>query len=111
MCRQPKLQTGPLSGAYFVDRAAQKVQATLGPPPGINNVDRSIRNAKGRIQKLQLFIRGSAISGAPIISGIIQLANPTNAGMIAPNTMTKPRMVVSWLKKLGTTSGKRGTAK
>jgi hypothetical protein len=32
--------------------------------------------ANGRIQKLQLFMRGSAMSGAPIIIGIIQLASP-----------------------------------
>ena len=51
-------------------------------------------NAKGKIQKLKLFIRGKAISGAPIIIGIIQLANPTKAGMIAPKTITRPCMVV-----------------
>ncbi len=60
-------------------------------------------NANGRIQKLQLFMRGSAMSGAPIIMGIIQLASPTNAGMIAPNTITRPCMVVIWLKNSGFT--------
>ena len=50
--------------------------------------------AKGRIQKLRLFMRGSAISGAPIIMGISQLAKPTKAGIMAPNTMTNPCMVV-----------------
>ena len=45
--------------------------------------------ANGKIQKDQLFIRGRAISGAPIIIGIIQLAKPTKAGITAPNTMIK----------------------
>ena len=70
----------------------------------MNNDDKRIKKAKGRIQKLQLFIRGNAISGAPICIGIIQLASPTNAGMTAPNTMIKPCMVVIWLKKFGSTS-------
>jgi hypothetical protein len=57
--------------------------------------------AKGRIQNDQLLSRGSAMSGAPIISGIIQFAKPTNAGMIMPKTMISACMVVIWLKKSG----------
>lgn len=34
------------------------------------------RNEGGRSQKLILFIRGNAISGAPIISGTSQFPNP-----------------------------------
>ncbi len=60
-------------------------------------------NAAGSSQKLKLFIRGRAMSGAPIISGIIQLARPTNAGITAPNTITRPCMVVIWLKNAGST--------
>lgn len=37
---------------------------------------RSRRNDGGKSQKLILFIRGNAISGAPIISGTSQLPNP-----------------------------------
>ena len=55
-------------------------------------------------QKLKLFIRAKAMSAAPICSGIIQFAKPTKAGMIAPNTMIKPCMVVSWLNSSGLTS-------
>ncbi|MNC87107.1 hypothetical protein D3C83_28070 [compost metagenome] len=51
--------------------------------------------AGGSSQKLQLFMRANAMSGAPIISGICQFAKPTNAGMMAPNTMISPCMVVS----------------
>ena len=41
------------------------------------------------------------MSGAPIINGTCQFAKPTNAGMIAPNTMMRPCIVVSWLKNSG----------
>ena len=41
------------------------------------------------------------MSEAPICSGIIQFAKPTKAGMMAPNTMMMPCMVVSWLKNSG----------
>ena len=57
--------------------------------------------AGGSSQKLQLFIRANAMSGAPIISGICQLANPTAAGMIAPNTMMSPCSDVIWLNRSG----------
>ena len=67
----------------------------------MNRVETIKLAAKGRIQKLQLFMRGSAISGAPIIKGTIQFASPTKAGMITRNTMIKPCMVVIWLKKAG----------
>jgi len=69
----------------------------------MNRVEASSVKPKGRIQKLRLFIRGSAMSGAPIIIGIIQFARPTNTGMMAPNTMIKPCMVVIWLKNSGRT--------
>ena len=59
--------------------------------------DRSMKKAKGRIQKLKLLSLGSAMSGAPIISGIIQLARPTKAGITAPNTMIRPCRVTIWL--------------
>ena len=65
-------------------------------------------NAPGSSQKLQLFMRGRAISGAPIIIGTIQLARPTKAGMITPNTMINPCRVVIWLKNSGSTSCKPG---
>ena len=69
----------------------------------MNSVPTSRLNAAGSSQKLQLFMRGRAMSGAPIISGIIQLARPTKAGIIAPKTITRPCMVVIWLKNSGWT--------
>ena len=41
-------------------------------------------------KKLKLLSLGNAMSGAPICIGIIQLANPTKAGIITPNTMINP---------------------
>ena len=51
-------------------------------------------------QKLRLFMRANAMSGAPICSGTIQFAKPTNAGMIAPNTMISPCIVVELVEQL-----------
>ena len=92
-----------LSGGY-------RVQPVDGAPPGMNSVDSSIRNANGRIQNDQLFMRGRAMSGAPICSGTIQLARPTKAGITAPKIITSACMVVIWLKKSGLTCCRPGTA-
>jgi len=75
----------------------------LGPPPGISSVDSSSIKATGSSQKLKLLSRGRAMSGAPICSGIIQLASPVKAGMTAAKTMIRPCMVVIWLKNSGLT--------
>ncbi len=46
-----------------------------------------------------LFMRGNAMSGAPIINGIIQLPKPPIiAGMMKKNTMIRPCAVTSTLK-------------
>ena len=65
-------------------------------------------NANGNIQKLQLFILGSAMSGAPSIIGISQLAKPTKPGMIAPKIMISACIVVSELNNSGLTTCKPG---
>ena len=44
------------------------------------------------------------MSGAPIMSGIIQFAKPANAGMIIANTMTSACTVVIELKNCGLTN-------
>jgi hypothetical protein len=47
------------------------------PAPDPTSALNNIKNiAGGNNQNLKLFNRGKAISGAPIISGIIQLPNP-----------------------------------
>ena len=73
------------------------------------NSDRiSSENAATSSQKLKLFMRGSAMSGAPICIGIIQFASPTVAGITAPNTMMSACTVVMVLKKPGSTSCRPG---
>ena len=88
---------GPIcsvSGAYMV-------QPMAGAPPGMKNELTSISAAGIISQKLKLFRRAKAMSEAPICSGIIQFANPTKAGMMAPNTMIRPCMVVKELNSSG----------
>ena len=86
-----------------------RVQPPAGPPPGMNRVDSSRVKAKGMIQNDQLFMRGRAMSGAPIIIGISQLAKPTKAGITAPKIITSACMVVIWLKNCGLTICRPGS--
>ena len=79
----------------WTESGGYSVQPPAAAPPGTKNELISNKAAGGSNQKLQLFIRAKAISGAPIIIGICQLAKPTKAGIIAPNTITKPCNVVS----------------
>ena len=66
------------------------VQPAPAPPP-TNRLAPSIRKAGTSSQKLMLFMRGKAMSGAPIISGTNQLPKPPiSAGMITKNTMIRP---------------------
>ncbi|KAF1061083.1 MAG: hypothetical protein GAK39_05929 [Variovorax sp.] len=74
----------------------------------MKNEPTSISAAGISSQKLKLFMRANAMSEAPICSGIIQFAKPTKAGMIAPNTMIRPCMVVNWLNSSGFTSCRPG---
>jgi hypothetical protein len=90
-----------ISGGYIV-------QPPAGMPPPVKNVDSSSRNANGRIQKLKLFMRGSAMSGAPTCSGIIQFARPTHAGMTPPKIMTSACIVVMELKNCGSRNCRPG---
>ena len=55
-------------------------------------------NAGTISQKLMLLSRGNAMSGAPIISGTIQLPKPPiSAGMTKKKTMIRPCAVISTL--------------
>jgi hypothetical protein len=69
------------------------------PPPGpspTNNDAPSIRKAGTNSQKLMLFMRGKAMSGAPIISGTNQLPKPPIiAGITMKNTMMRPCAVMN----------------
>ncbi len=64
--------------------------------------------AGGSSQKPQLFSRGKAMSGAPIISGIIQLAKPVAAGISAAKIITSACTPISWLKNSGFISCRPG---
>ena len=90
-------------------KGGYKVQPPLGAPPSINRVLANNKTPATNIQKLILFMRGNAISAAPIIKGICQLANPTKAGITAPNTMTRACMVVIELKNAGSTNCNPGS--
>ena len=68
----------------------------------MNSEMMSSTKAAGSSQKEMLFMRGKAMSGAPIISGTIQLPNPPMvAGMTMKNTMIRPCAVTKTLKTSG----------
>jgi len=70
----PEWASIPLNGGYTV----QPVPA----PNSINADPNNNKNDGGNNQKLKLFKRGNAISGAPIINGTNQLPKPpTKAGI------------------------------
>ncbi len=79
------------------------VQPPATPPPGSSMEPTSKPPATGSSQKLQLFMRGKAMSGAPIIKGTCQFAKPVKAGMMTPKIMISPCRVVSWLNSSGCT--------
>lgn len=81
----------PDSGGYTV----QPVPA----PASTYEEDRRSNSAGGRSQKLMLFIRGKAISGAPIIRGISQFPNPPIIiGITMKKIITNAWAVTSTLK-------------
>lgn len=57
-----------------------------------------------------MFSRGKATSGAPIWSGMIQLAKPANSGVAKSSSITVPCMVNSWLNCSLETSCRPGRA-
>jgi hypothetical protein len=62
----------------------------LGSPVINEDISNSVIEA-GSSQNEMLFMRGNAISGAPIISGTIQLPNPPIiAGMIVKKIIISP---------------------
>ena len=64
-------------------------------PPDTKAEPSSSRKAGISSQKLMLFMRGNAISGAPIINGTNQLPKPPIiAGMTMKKTMIRPWAVI-----------------
>ncbi len=70
----------------------QPVPAPLAPGSPSKNIDATNNpNDAGNSQNEMLFKRGNAMSGAPIISGIIQLPKPPIiAGMTMKKIMIRP---------------------
>ena len=80
----------PAKGGYMV-------QPVPAPASTIDDA-RSSSNEGGRSQKLILFIRGNAISGAPIIRGTSQLPNPPIIiGITIKKIITNARVVTTTL--------------
>jgi hypothetical protein len=80
----------PASGGYTVHPV----------PAPASTIEEASRRRKdgGRSQKLMLFIRGNAISGAPIINGTSQLPNPPiRIGITMKKIITKAWAVMMTL--------------
>src|SRR5690625_775292 len=97
-----------IPGPICRERGAYMVQPAALAPPGTKKEIVNKVAPTGNNQKLRLFMRAKAMSEAPICSGIIQLAKPTNAGMMAPNIIMRPCMVVNWLNSSGRKNCKPG---
>jgi hypothetical protein len=99
--RIAKSMAGPVwavveSGAYTVQPAPTPGSP---PAPGTNSDVTSRSSEAGSSQNEMLFMRGNAMSGAPIMIGTNQLPNPPiSAGMIMKNTMISPCAVMNTLK-------------
>ena len=75
-CREKMVRsTEAPAWARLPARGGYTVQPVPAPASTVDDA-RSSRKERGRSQKLMLFIRGNAISGAPIIRGTSQLPNP-----------------------------------
>jgi len=89
-CKEKMAQSteGP-AWARFPDSGGYTVHLVLAPP--LTKEDKRRRKkAGGKSQKLRLFIRGNAMSGAPTIRGINQLPNPLSVtGITKKKIITK----------------------
>lgn len=82
----------------MLDRGGYTVQPVPAPASTYDDESRS-RRAGGKSQKLILFIRGNAMSGAPIIRGINQFPNPPiMIGITMKKIMIKAWAVTRTLK-------------
>ncbi len=75
--------------ARFPAKGGYTVHPVPAPASTMEDAKRS-RNDGGSSQKLMLFIRGNAMSGAPIIKGISQFPKPPNMiGITIKKIITK----------------------
>lgn len=89
-CREKIVRsTDAPAWAKLPDKGGYTVHPVPAPASTPDEANRRI-NEGGRSQKLMLFIRGKAISGAPIIRGINQLPKPPIIiGMTMKKIITK----------------------
>ena len=82
------------SGGYITQLPPKPFVSTENPSetvPGITKLINRQISAVGRSQKDRLFMRGNAISGAPIIMGTNQFPKPPiTAGMTMKKIMIRP---------------------
>src|SRR5262245_3943200 len=100
----PRSAAGP--GWPLVDSGAYKVQPAPTPlEPGSPSTNAEVSksaNEAGSSQNEMLFMRGKAMSGAPIISGTNQLPNPPIiAGMTMKKIMIRPCAVTKTFNSCG----------
>src|SRR3984885_11661168 len=89
-CNANSVQSMPMPDSYVeFDSGGYSVQPD--PDSPMNRPMQISTNAGGSSQKLMLFNRGNAMSGAPIISGMNQLPKPPiNAGMTEKKIISSP---------------------
>jgi hypothetical protein len=94
-CKLKIAQSTPIPS--IAERGGYTVHPTPAPPS--NNVDVTNKNKDGGInQKLKLFKRGKAISGAPINIGINQFPKPLiKIGITIKKIINKPCAVTTTL--------------
>ena len=89
------------AGQRRVDRPADPGAVAVDPRPTDERRAEQQQKDGTSSQKLMLFMRGKAMSGAPIISGTNQLPNPPIiAGMTTKNTMIRPCAVTMHVVEL-----------
>jgi len=94
-CKLKIAQSTPIPSTD--DKGGYTVHPTPAPPS--NNVELTNKKREGGIsQKLKLFKRGNAISGAPIKIGINQFPNPEiKTGITIKKIINKPCAVTTTL--------------
>ena len=88
----------PMPGEYCAfESGAYAVQPNDAAPPGVKNPAKAIIPPKRKSQYESMFILGNATSAAPICSGMITFAKPTNNGVANISNMIVPCIVNTWL--------------
>ncbi len=81
----------------LLESGAYAVQPNDAAPPGLKKPAKATIPPNRYSQYDNIFMRGKATSAAPIWSGIITLAKPTNSGVANMSNMMVPCIVNTWL--------------